>query len=165
MKIKSRIGALLLSFGIASTSAAQHSGNGKKDWVRGKIKIAWIESTPTRPEEQQKQFDYIGDYKVTQVLTFSDDESKAIKDLLNAGTLWDSLNTKSCLFQPKFAIIGEKKQSFFPLYKSTQAELVISVNPCGRAFIRFDGEESFLELPEGNELEKKLSNGVVVLDF
>lgn len=159
MKIGSRIGMLLLSFGIAGTCAAQDSGNGKKDWVKGKIKIASIVSVPTRPEDQDKRKDYIGDYEVTFFLTFSDDQSKVIKDLLNSGTLWDSENTKSCLFQPKYAIIGEKKQHFFPLYKSTQAELVISVSPCGRAFIRYDGEESFLDLPDGNELEKNLAEG------
>lgn len=157
MKIRSGIGMLLLSIGITSNCAAQHSGNGTKDWVKGKIKIALIESTPTRPDEQMMGVDYIGDYRVSFYLEFSSDERTEIRDLLNKGSLWDSLNTKSCLFQPKYAIIGEKKQSFFPLYKSTQAEIVISVSPCGRAFIRYDGEESFLELQDGNELEKKLS--------
>jgi len=159
MKVRSRIGMLLLSIGITGNCAAQHSGNGTKDWVKGKIKVALIEQTPTRPEEQSKNSDYIGDYKVDRYLTFSSDESKAIKDLLNAGTLWDSLNMKSCLFQPKYAIISEKKQYFFPLFKSVQAEIVISVSPCGRAFIRYDGEESYLELQDGNVLEKKLSDG------
>ncbi|OFZ67836.1 MAG: hypothetical protein A3D92_08795 [Bacteroidetes bacterium RIFCSPHIGHO2_02_FULL_44_7] len=150
---------LLFSIGITSNCAAQHSGSGTKDWVKGKIKVALIESTPTRPEEQSIGIDYIGDYRVSFYLEFSSDERMEIKDLLNKGSLWDSLNTKSCLFQPKYAIIGEKKQSFFPLYKSTQAEIVISVSPCGRAFIRYDGKESFLELQDGNVLEKMLSEG------
>lgn len=153
MKLFYKLLLLLLTI-VPSGAYAQQSGT----ILEGKIKVAVIEFTPTRPEDQKPGQDYVFDYHVVKYLSLTTEQVDEIKSLVNKGAIFDAQNAKSCLFQPGFAIIGSTKTKWFPLYLKTRGEVIVSTGQCGKSIIIKDGNEQYRDLGQNNTLEELLNS-------
>lgn len=142
----------VVGIGVQSTAKAQKEGK----ILEGKIRVAVIESVPTRPEEQKSGQDYIFDYHVLRYLSVSEEQATEIKTLVNNRTGFDEKNVKSCLFQPGFAIVGSTRTKWFPLYLKLRGEVIVSTGQCGKAVLVEDGKETYSDLGQNNALEQIL---------
>lgn len=141
-------------------SSMQHQAFGQKSGkiLEGKIRVAVIESVPTRPEEQRPGQDYIFDYHVLHYLSLSKEQAEQLKTLINNRTGFDEKNVKSCLFQPGYAIVGATKRKWFPLYLKFRGEVIVSTGTCGKAIVMKNGSEQYFDLGQNNALEQFLTN-------
>ena len=126
--------------------------------LEGKIKVAFIESNPTRPDDQKPGQEYVYDYRVLGYKAPTKEQSGEIKSLVNSGNIFDKQNVKSCLFEASFAIIGSTRTKWFPLYIKSNGLVIVSTGQCGKAIVLKNGLEKYYDLGQNNTLEQILKS-------
>ena len=144
---------MIVAFLILAGCAAMEAYMPYEGIIRRASQVRLFEVRPnaTDPAQQLAGVNYVGNYEVERELPLTVEQQREIKNLVLDPSLYQDINTKSCLHQGKYALSFEYRQ---------QADLtvVISTSPCSKAYVTpKGGVEELYDLPVNHPLEQVLA--------